>query len=49
MSEYEKVKDRAEISVVGYITHKSVGYHFVDKQNNVHPLSAQGWDAFLSK
>lgn len=49
MSEYEKVKDRAEISVVGHITHKSAGYHFVDRQNNVHPLSAQGWDAFLSK
>ena len=49
MSEYEKVKDRAEISIVGHITHKSAGYHFVDRQNNVHPLSAQGWDAFLSK
>jgi thiamine-monophosphate kinase len=49
MSEYEKIKDRAEISIVGHITHKDAGYHFVDKQNNVHPLSAQGWDAFLSK
>jgi len=49
ISEYEKIKDRAEISIVGHITDVNAGYQFVDRQNGVHPLTAQGWDAFLSK
>lgn len=49
MSEYEKIKDRAEISIIGHITNKDAGMNLVDKQNGVHPLTAQGWDAFLNK
>lgn len=49
ISEYEKIKDRAEISIIGHITDVNAGYQFVDRQSGVHPLTAQGWDAFLSK
>jgi thiamine-monophosphate kinase len=49
MSDYEKIKDRAEISIIGHITNKDAGLNLVDKQNGVHPLTAQGWDAFLNK
>lgn len=49
LSEYEKIKDRGEISIIGHITDANAGYQFVDRQNGVHPLTAQGWDAFLSK
>lgn len=49
MNDYEKIKDRAEISIIGHITNKDAGLNLVDKQNGVHPLTAQGWDAFLNK
>lgn len=49
ISEYEKIKDRAEISIIGHITDVNAGHQFIDRQNGVHPLTAQGWDAFLSK
>jgi len=46
LSEYEKIKERAEFSIVGHITDKSGGYNFIDRQNGQHELKAQGWDAF---
>jgi thiamine-monophosphate kinase len=49
ISEYEKIKDRAEVSIIGHITDANAGYQLIDRQNGVHPLTAQGWDAFLSK
>jgi thiamine-monophosphate kinase len=45
LSEFEKIKDKAEICVIGHITDAAAGYHLVDRQENVHPLKAQGWDA----
>ena len=46
LSEFEKVKDKTEISVIGHITDAAAGYKLVDRQDNVHALTAQGWDAF---
>lgn len=46
LAEYEKIKDRAEISIIGHMTAPEAGYRFVDRQQNVHELKAQGWDAF---
>lgn len=46
LTEYEKIKDRAEISIIGHMTEATAGYLFVDRQQNVHELKAQGWDAF---
>lgn len=48
LSEFEKIKDRAEISIIGHMTAADAGYRFIDKQENVHELKAQGWDAFRS-
>ena len=49
LSDYEKIKDRSEISIIGHITDENSGYAFVDKQDNVHPLTAQGWNSLLKK
>ncbi len=49
LSEYEKIKERTEISIIGHITDANAGYQFIDRQNGVHPLTAQGWDAFPQK
>lgn len=46
LSEFDKVKDKGEITVIGHITEPTAGYVLVDRQNNIHPLTAQGWDAF---
>ena len=46
LTEFEKINERAEISIIGHITHKEAGYTLVDRQNGAHPLVAQGWDAF---
>ncbi|MBL7924976.1 MAG: thiamine-phosphate kinase [Bacteroidia bacterium] len=48
LSEYEKIKDRAEVSVIGHMTDAASGYRFIDRQQNVHELKALGWDAFKS-
>ena len=49
LSEYEKIKDRSEISIIGHITDESAGYTLVDTQNVSHPLTAQGWNSLLNK
>lgn len=46
LSDYEKIKDRSEISIIGHITDKAAGCKMVDRQENVHELKAQGWDMF---
>ena len=49
LSDYEKIKDRSEILIIGHITDVASGYSLVDKQNNVHPLTAQGWNSLANK
>ena len=46
LSDYEKIKDRSEISIIGHITDLAAGCKMVDRQENVHELKAQGWDSF---
>lgn len=46
IAEYEKVKERAEISIIGHITDAANGCTFIDRQGGVHSIQAQGWDAF---
>lgn len=48
IGDFEKVRDRGEISVIGHITDASTGCRFVDRQEHEHELTAQGWDAFRS-
>lgn len=49
-SEYEKLKSGfSDISIIGHITEKDAGIDMVSKSGNVHPLKAQGWNAFKNK
>lgn len=44
--DYEKVKHQPDITVIGHITEPAAGTELVSKSGNVHPLKAQGWNAF---
>lgn len=45
INDYEKLKNNADITVIGHITAKESGVNMVSKSNTVHPVTAQGWDA----
>ena len=45
-ADYDKIKFKMDITIVGYITEPSAGCNLVTKAGNVHPLKAQGWNAF---
>ncbi|WP_270088842.1 thiamine-phosphate kinase [Sphingobacterium sp. SYP-B4668] len=45
-SEYDKLKNLPDISIIGHITEASAGCQMVSKSGNVHPITAQGWNAF---
>lgn len=49
ISEYEKVKENPDITIIGHITDKNSGCNLISKSGTVHPLKAQGWDALLKK
>lgn len=44
-SDYEKIKNLTDISVIGYITDKNSGVNLITPQGTAIPLKAQGWDA----
>lgn len=48
LSDFEKIKEKAEITVIGHMTEPENGFQFIDRQDHVHPLKARGWDAFRS-
>ncbi len=45
-SDYDKVKNQLDITVIGHMTEASAGCQMVSKSGKVHPLQAQGWNAF---
>jgi len=45
-ADYEKMKNIADLSFIGYITEPSVGKNLVTKSGTVHEITAQGWNAF---
>lgn len=45
-SDYDRLKNDVDISIIGHITDKNSGVKMVSKSNNVHELKAQGWNAF---
>lgn len=49
INDYEKVKNSPDITIIGHITAKESGVNMVSKSNTVHPVTAQGWDAFKPK
>ncbi|HVS94776.1 MAG TPA: thiamine-phosphate kinase [Mucilaginibacter sp.] len=48
-ADYEKMKNLADISFIGYITEASAGRNLIAKSGTVHELKAQGWNAFNKK
>jgi len=45
-TEYDKIKNSMEISVIGHITEAAEGCELISKSGVVHPIKAQGWNAF---
>jgi len=45
-SDYEKIKNSPDISVIGHITEASAGCEMLSKSGSVHEIKAQGWNAF---
>jgi len=45
-SDYEKIKNSADISIIGHITERSAGCNLISKSDIVHEIKAQGWNAF---
>jgi len=45
-SDYTKLKNDVDISIIGHITDKNSGCNLISKSNVVHELKAQGWNAF---
>jgi len=46
-ADYEKLKNQPDISVIGHITEETAGSELLSKSGNVHPIKAQGWNAFI--
>ncbi|HPE99126.1 MAG TPA: thiamine-phosphate kinase [Bacteroidales bacterium] len=49
LAEYEKLKDRDDILVIGHITDKNEGMNLITKAGQSISLKAQGWDSFRSE
>ena len=47
--DYEKIKNLADISVIGHITAASAGINLISKNNVSAPIEAQGWDGLKDK
>ncbi len=45
-ADYEKIKFKMDITIIGYITEPSAGCNLITKSGTVHALKAQGWNAF---
>jgi thiamine-monophosphate kinase len=45
-SDYEKIVLNEQISVIGYMTDAAEGLKITTKGGHVHPITAQGWNAF---
>lgn len=45
-ADYDKIKHDVDISIIGHVTEASAGCNLISKSGNVHPLKAQGWNAF---
>ncbi|MGZ3777121.1 MAG: thiamine-phosphate kinase, partial [Mucilaginibacter sp.] len=45
-ADYDKMKNLADISFIGYITEPSTGSNLVTRSGTVHEITAQGWNAF---
>jgi thiamine-monophosphate kinase len=44
--DYSKIKDNADISIIGYLTMEEEGVNIFTKGGGKHAITAQGWNAF---
>lgn len=49
IEDHDKIRNNPDITVIGHITEKSAGMNLITRDGKQHPLTAQGWDAFLKK
>lgn len=45
-NDYEKLKERLEVTPIGFITDAASGLQLISKQGVVYPIKAQGWRHF---
>ncbi len=46
MSEYEKIKNVPDFTIIGHMTAQSAGVNLIAKAGTSHPITAQGWNSF---
>ena len=46
MTDYEKIKNQPDITIIGHMTPKSSGVNLIAKAGTSHPITAQGWNSF---
>ncbi len=49
LSDYDKVKNLPDFTIIGHITNEAKGRLMVARAGSVHELKAQGWNALLKK
>lgn len=47
--DYDKIKGNPYFTVIGYMTEDNAKSYLLDKQDGLHELTAQGWDALMDK
>jgi thiamine-monophosphate kinase len=47
IKDHEKIKNLPEITIIGHITDRNTGTQLITRDGKQHPITAQGWDAFL--
>lgn len=47
--DYDKIKGNPSLTVIGYMTDENAKSYLLDKQEGLHELKAQGWDALMEK
>lgn len=48
-SDFDKIKGSPHFTVIGHMQEKAAGANLVTRDGLLKPLTAQGWDAFLTK
>lgn len=46
-TDYDKIKGNPNLTVIGFVGDENAESYLIDKQEGLHKITAQGWDAFL--
>ncbi len=49
LADHDKIKANPHLTIIGHMCDAKEGTHLVNSQGGLHPLLAQGWDAFLKR